>query len=248
MNGNDQDYQISWETDRCSVRVDMEGDIRFADDDRGIESMDRSARFEMEVRIGRDVRRVLVEREGGANVYRYWVGRDEQSWDARAQDWFATVLPELFRHTTFNAGPGVERFLSQGDPNAVFTEVEQIHSDHVAGIYLELLMERADLSTRGISPSGDSSMFSGFSTKQARSTRWPRRSSGSRAPSRWAATPGRRSFAWRRTWTASDNGIAPWPLWRAAAKGAEPTLNHPGSRGPICPSSGFAGAVGPVGR
>jgi hypothetical protein len=147
VNGNDQDYQISWETDRCSVRVDMEGDIRFADDDRGIESMDRSARFEMEVRIGRDVRRVLVEREGGANVYRYWVGRDEQSWDARAQDWFATVLPELFRHTTFKAGPGVERFLSQGGPNAVFTEVEQIHSDHVAGIYLELLMERADLST-----------------------------------------------------------------------------------------------------
>ncbi len=92
------------------------------------------------------------------------------------------MLPELFRHTTFNAGPGVERFLSQGGPNAVFTEVEQIHSDHVAGIYLELLMERADLSTRGISPSGDSSMFSGFSTKQARSTRWPRRSSGARQP------------------------------------------------------------------
>ena len=124
----------------------------------------------------------------------------------------------------------------------VLRVVDDIDSDHNRGQIINVLIES------GISPSGDSSMFSGFSTKQARSTRWPRRSSGSRARSRWAATPGRRSFAWRRTWTASDNGITPWPLWRAAAKGAEPTLNHPRSRGSICPSSGFAGAAGPVGR
>jgi len=147
VNGDDRNYRIEWETDECSVRIRMEGRMTFAADDTRIESMEPGAYFELEERIRRDERRVVIEPRNGQIEYRYWVDREERPWDAEAQAWFQEFLPELFRNTTFNAEQRVQRMLREGGAEAVFDEVMLIESDHVMGHYLNILMEYQALST-----------------------------------------------------------------------------------------------------
>lgn len=137
---------IRWETDGCSVEIEVIGDVEFSADDRAIARMARGARFDLEERIGRTGRRVRLDGTSSGIERRYWVDRDETEWNAEADTWLATMLPELFRHTTLNAEERVQRFLAEGGSDRVFGEVEQMHSDHVISTYLELLMREAELS------------------------------------------------------------------------------------------------------
>lgn len=149
MSSDDDEMRIRWETDDCRVDVEIEGRIVFADDDRSIVSMERNAVFDAEERIGNDRTRVRLEGSRDGIERRFWVDGDEVAWGAPADEWLATVLPELFRHTTLNAEARVRRFLAEGGPDRVFDEVAYLHSDHVVGTYLEHLMEMERLNEEG---------------------------------------------------------------------------------------------------
>ena len=138
--------RIRWEVDGCRVDVQIDGEIEFAADDSDVSHMEPGALFEIEERVGRDRRRVRYEGESGGRIERrYWVDGEEVAFGADAEAWMATILPELFRNTTLNAPARVRRMVAEGGPERVFREVRNIHSDHVAGRYLELLMEETPL-------------------------------------------------------------------------------------------------------
>lgn len=145
--GDGDVQRIRWETDDCSVEIDIDGRIEWADDDTGITTMADGAFFEIEERRGRSSTRVRIQRDGGQTERRYWVDGDSRAWSPEADLWLAQILPEVFRHTTINADARVARMLQEGGPDRVFDEVDRIQSEHVARRYLELLMEQADLST-----------------------------------------------------------------------------------------------------
>lgn len=146
INSDRERMTMRWETDGCSVDIDIRGDVVFSDDDTDIVRMDRGARFDLEETIGRTSRRVRLDGTSSGIDRRYWVDRDEVDWNAEADAWLARMLPELFRHTTINAEARVRRIVARGGSAALFQEVEQIHSDHVRSRYLELLMRESRLS------------------------------------------------------------------------------------------------------
>ena len=144
---DDDVVRIRWETDSCRVDIDLEGEVEFTSDDTGVARMADGALFEIEEREDGSERRFRFEGDAGGSIERrYWVDGDEAPWGPEADRWVAQVLPELFRHTTINAEPRVRRMLDEGGTARVFAEVDLIRSDHVAGTYLELLMELAELS------------------------------------------------------------------------------------------------------
>lgn len=144
---DDDVVRIRWETDSCRVDIDLEGEVEFTSDDTGVARMADGALFEIEEREDGNERRVRFEGDAGGSIERrYWVDGDEAPWGPEADRWVAQVLPELFRHTTINAEPRVRRMLDEGGTARVLAEVDLIRSDHVAGTYLELLMELAELS------------------------------------------------------------------------------------------------------
>jgi beta-lactamase regulating signal transducer with metallopeptidase domain/uncharacterized tellurite resistance protein B-like protein len=144
---DDDVVRIRWETDSCRVDIDLEGEVEFTSDDTGVARMADGALFEIEEREDGNERRVRFEGDAGGSIERrYWVDGDEAPWGPEADRWVAQVLPELFRHTTINAEPRVRRMLAEGGTARVLAEVDLMGSDHVAGTYLELLMELAELS------------------------------------------------------------------------------------------------------
>lgn len=146
---NDERVRIRWETDDCRVDIEMEGEVEFATDDSGVRALADGAVFEIEERIGRERRRVRYQGLSGGRIERaYWRNGDEVAFGPEAAAWLSAILPEMFRHTTINAEPRVRRMVAEGGPERVFAELEDVHSDHVTGRYLELLMEVADLSER----------------------------------------------------------------------------------------------------
>lgn len=146
VNAHDDAWEIRWSTDDCSVEIDLEGRIEFTGDDGAIASMEPGASLEIEERLGRTRRRLLAESDrSGELTYRYWLDGDERPFDEEARAWLASLLPELFRHTTIQAEERVRRILARSGPQGVLEEVERIDSDHVAVRYLALLMDQADL-------------------------------------------------------------------------------------------------------
>lgn len=139
------EIRIQWETDACSIDIDVRGEVEWAADDSGIARMERGARFDIEEEIGRDSKRARLDGTATGIRYRYWVDGDEVDWGPEAEAWLGRILPEIFRHTTINSEARVRRFLAEGGTQRVFQEVEQIHSDHVTAHYLELLMRETSL-------------------------------------------------------------------------------------------------------
>lgn len=142
----DNEVRIRWETDECRVDIDIIGAVQFAADDRSVVALGSDARFEIEERFGRSERRARLEgRAGGGMERRFWEDGDEIAWGPAADRWLASILPEIFRHTTINAEARVRRMVDEGGPDQVFAEVSRIQSDHVSRRYLELLMEATEL-------------------------------------------------------------------------------------------------------
>jgi beta-lactamase regulating signal transducer with metallopeptidase domain len=148
IDSDDEEIQIRWETDGCRVDIEIRGQVEFSPDDTRIASMAPDARVEIEERLGGSQRRARLEGTRGGIERSYWVDREEVAWGSDADRWLAQLLPELFRQTTINARPRVRRMLEEGGPDRVFDEAALIHSDHVKRVYLELLMEEADLTER----------------------------------------------------------------------------------------------------
>ncbi len=147
---DEDEIRIRWETDDCRVDIDILGRVDFADDDRSVVALASDARFEIEERFGNDERRARIEgRSGGGMERRFWLDGEETPWGPEADRWLASILPEIFRHSTINAEARVRRMVDEGGADAVFAEAARIQSDHVSRRYLELLMEATELDEAG---------------------------------------------------------------------------------------------------
>src|SRR5271163_3803812 len=149
-----------------SLSLKIDGAIEFTDDDRDVKSLSPGGRFRMEEGSWLSARAYEVKADSAGNLTKtYSVGLSEKPLDSEGRAWLERLLPQMIRDSGIGAGPRVARFLRQGGPQAVITEIGLIHSDGSKRIYLEQLFSQAPLNTeqlkdaarliRGISSDGD---------------------------------------------------------------------------------------------
>jgi beta-lactamase regulating signal transducer with metallopeptidase domain len=149
-----------------SLSVKIDGSIEFTDDDRDVKSLSPGGHFRMEEGSWMSARTYDVKADSAGKLTKtYSVGWSAKPLDAEGQAWLERLLPQMIRDSGFGASARVARFLRQGGPQAVITEIGLIHSDGSKRIYLEQLFSQVTLTTeqlreaakliRGISSDGD---------------------------------------------------------------------------------------------
>ncbi|MEZ4415896.1 MAG: M56 family metallopeptidase [Gemmatimonadota bacterium] len=148
VNVDDERMRAFWATAACTWELEVRGEVRFSEDESGIEALSRGGRFELEQSGQGARRRIRIESGGNGRLERqYWVDRDERPFD-EAAGWLAQVIPEVYRVTGLDAEARVQRILARGGVPAVLQEVGHIRSGYTTRIYLSHL-----LATGGLSPS-----------------------------------------------------------------------------------------------
>jgi beta-lactamase regulating signal transducer with metallopeptidase domain len=144
--GGTRIWEVHWSGRDCAVDLRAKGDIRFSDDLTDIASISRDGFFDLSIRQGDELTRIVVKPAGQGELdRRYTVDGVERPWNARAQEWFAEVLLELDRQTGFAVDLRFPKLLARGVP-AVLDEIQQLNGDYVRGLYFQRLIERAQLS------------------------------------------------------------------------------------------------------
>src|SRR5690348_7115777 len=138
-------WEVHWSGRDCAVDLRAQGDIRFNDDLTDIRSISQGGFFDLSVREGEVLTRLVLKPTQGELDRRYTVDGAERSWDARAQNWFADFLLELDRQTGFAVDVRFPKLLARGVP-AVFDEIQNLGGDYVRGLYFQRLIDRATLS------------------------------------------------------------------------------------------------------
>jgi len=146
VNARDDHWKIALYHASCSLEIELDGDIRFSADDRGIERMGRGAELTIEEHSDTPRKVVVTAGPGGEPRFRYTVDGDDRPFDAAGRSWLAEVLPEVFRTTGLQAPERVARLLSEGGVPAVLAEIRLMSSDRVQGLYFDQVLGQRSLS------------------------------------------------------------------------------------------------------
>ena len=139
-------WEVHWSGRDCGVDLRAEGDIQFNDDLTEIASISRNGFFDLSVREGDALTRLVVRPAGQGELdRRFTVNGAERRWDGGAREWFADFLLQLDRQTGFGIDVRFPKLLARGVP-AVFDEIDKLDGDYVRGLYFQRLIERVKLS------------------------------------------------------------------------------------------------------
>jgi hypothetical protein len=146
VKARDDHWKIALYHASCSLEIELDGDIRFSADDRGIERMGRGAELTIEEHSDSPRKLVVTAGPGGEPRYRFTVDGDDRPLDAAGRGWLAEVLPEVLRATGLQAPERVARLLSEGGVPAVLAEIRLMTSDRVQGLYFDQVLHQRRLS------------------------------------------------------------------------------------------------------
>jgi hypothetical protein len=137
---NNGNCKIAWSEGRSKIRVELDGDIEFTDDDRAIKSISRRGYLTITEKHGRTRRELEVEpNSDGSLDYIYYLNGNDHDFDDEAQEWLSDILLEVVRRTGFGAEERVRRFYESGGVEGVLDETRLIESDYVKRIYFDEL-------------------------------------------------------------------------------------------------------------
>jgi beta-lactamase regulating signal transducer with metallopeptidase domain len=147
MNVNDDRMELRIQMDDCRLTIEARGDVEFNPQETDVVSISRGGYFEIEEREGANTRRLEVRPAGDGGVERRWlVDGEGQEYDQGAREWFAELLPVLFRRAGYQAEKRAARILDQQGVSGLQQEIALIPSDYVARKYYEVLLTQGDLS------------------------------------------------------------------------------------------------------
>lgn len=138
----------TWSDGRNKLKVRIDGDVSFTDDDRAIRRISPGGYIAIMEKRGSDTRelKVTVDRDGHFN-YEYRVNGDDATFDASGEAWLGNVLVEIIRKTGIGAEERANRILDREGVNGLLEEVQLVESDYVIRIYLGTALSRPDLTT-----------------------------------------------------------------------------------------------------
>lgn len=144
---DDGETSILWSNGRNKIKVKMDGDIVFTDDDRGIESISRRGYFAVWERRGSKTRELTVEPDrDGILEYGYFEDGKSKPFEDDAREWFADILIDVIRNTGVGAEERAARILKKDGVDGVLEEIEAIESNYVKRIYFNAILDHGDLS------------------------------------------------------------------------------------------------------
>jgi beta-lactamase regulating signal transducer with metallopeptidase domain len=144
-NASDSHGTWAWSNNGERLEVTYSGEFEFTDDDTDVRQM--SAGGSLKISDGRWLGRHSVEimERGGALEHRYFVNGSQRPYEPEGRVWLRDNLPKFVRNTGVGAEARVARFLKNGGPSAVMSEISRIDSTYVKGIYYKQLFAQATL-------------------------------------------------------------------------------------------------------
>ena len=142
---DDEIETMKWSSGRCSGLVRIEGKIRFSDDFTSVLSLSPNGLFKIEEDDGDTDRRLVIRNTGGRLIYDYRVAGQDREFDAAGKAWLGQAMLSMVRTTGFAADQRIDQLLRSQGPAGVIAEVRLLRSDYVQKVYLNQLLERADL-------------------------------------------------------------------------------------------------------
>lgn len=133
--GGRKEMRVSWKSERCSVSIEIEGDVTLAPDLTDIVSLAPGAYVEITERSDRSVRRLEMRNRGGQAERKYSVDGDARAWDAEGRRWLATLLVDLERRTGSFAKQRVAQLHASGGASAVLAEIDRLSADYARRRY-----------------------------------------------------------------------------------------------------------------
>ena len=134
--GGRKEMRVSWKSERCSVSIEIEGDVTLAPDLTDIVSLASGAYVEITERSGQSVRRLEMRNRGGQVERKYTVDGDARAWDAEGRRWLASLLVDLERRTGSFAKQRVAQLHASGGASAVLAEIDRLSADYARRRYL----------------------------------------------------------------------------------------------------------------
>ncbi|MBI1194865.1 MAG: hypothetical protein GC138_03330 [Gammaproteobacteria bacterium] len=140
------DQTIEWSDNGRSFKLQLRGDVSYADDDAGIASISPGGYFLLKKNDGVTRRRVLIRPAGSTNLdYSYSFNGRAAPWDESAQSWFAQSLREAVREFALGARQRVRRLRQRSGPEGVLQEISLIKNDGAKRAYFEELFSSGPL-------------------------------------------------------------------------------------------------------
>lgn len=141
--GSGDHHKIRIGKGRCRVDVELDGDVDFTADNRGVARLGPGAKLSITDRRRGERRRLEVERgRDGKPVYEWWVNRARRDFDDAGRDWLADTLPRIYRSTGLDADGRVEALWAAGGFDAVMAELREIPNNNVRATYLREVLAR----------------------------------------------------------------------------------------------------------
>lgn len=140
---NELRYEIT--KDGQSLRIEVDGDVRFAADEKDIESLSRNGRFAIVDKRGGETHELVVTQRNGQLLRSFRLNGADAPYDNRAREWLATVIPVVLRNTALDAERRVKRMLDDGGVEPVIKEIATIDSSFAKARYVSILLDNAGL-------------------------------------------------------------------------------------------------------
>ena len=102
------------------LKATLNGHIDFNDDESKIINFPQDSSFDLTIVENGVKRRILIKSDDSNPSYTYYLNGDINDFDKNAQNWFASVIPEVLRTTDINANKLVERISRAKGSEAYF--------------------------------------------------------------------------------------------------------------------------------
>ncbi len=142
----------SWSDGQNRLKVKIDGEVEFGDDDRTIQRLSRSGSFSIWEKSGGRTTRLEVEADrNGELTYEFEVNGQEIPFDEKAEAWLAEAILDVIRKTGIGAEERANRILDREGIDGLIDEVQFVENDFVIRAFLGAALRRDDLSARDCS-------------------------------------------------------------------------------------------------
>ena len=138
---------MTWSNDGEHISVRWTGAFRLSDDEKDVAWVEEGTTVTLSEGRLFSTRVVLKGLSGGRIDRSFSKSGSSRDYEPEGRQFLASALDLLIRHTAMFARDRVTRFLKQGGPNAVLTEIDRLgDSSYVKRVYYSELLKQAPLS------------------------------------------------------------------------------------------------------
>ncbi|MFB3112966.1 MAG: M56 family metallopeptidase, partial [Gemmatimonadales bacterium] len=146
-NSNDDRHTIRWWEGNCEGLIRIRGEVGFNEDFTDVVRVSRSGLFSIEIDYGEIIREVSITNDRGSTERRWFVNRDEQTYDSDAVAWFASALQDFFRRSSYKLDERVEYILETRGVDGLLQEASLASSTYLRARYYEKAIQTGQLTT-----------------------------------------------------------------------------------------------------